>query len=139
MKPTSREWVEKAEGDFHSAAREMRARKAPNFDLACFCAEQCAEKYLKALLQERQRAIPKTHELTRLLDPLAEECPELGLLRPLLKALTAFAVEFRYPGASATKRLAKQAYLDCALVRESIRRLLKPSRRGKTAHRSQRR
>jgi len=26
------EWVEKAEGDFQTAEREMRARKAPNYD-----------------------------------------------------------------------------------------------------------
>ena len=136
MKPRSREWAEKAEGDFRSAAREMQARKAPNYDLACFCAEQCAEKYLKALLQERERSIPRTHDLTKLLDIVVDEYPELDLLRPLLEALSAFAVEFRYPGASATKRLAKQAYLDCALVRESIRRLLKLSGRAKPVRRS---
>ena len=136
MKPRSREWAEKAEGDFRSAAREMQARKAPNYDLACFCAEQCAEKYLKALVHERERPSPKTHDLTKLLDLVVDEYPELDLLRPLLEALSAFAVEFRYPGASATKRLAKQAYLDCALVRESIQRLLKLSGRGKPVRRS---
>ena len=29
------EWIEKAEGDFQSAQRELRARKAPNYDAAC--------------------------------------------------------------------------------------------------------
>lgn len=125
MKPTTREWVEKAEGDFRSAAREMRARKAPNYDLACFCAEQCAEKYLKAILQECGRRILKTHDLTKLLEVLVKEYPELALLRPSLEALSAFAVEFRYPGASATKTLARQAHRECDLVREVIRRLLR--------------
>lgn len=50
MKPLAREWVNKAEGDFATAAREMRARKSPNYDAACFHAQQCVEKYLKALL-----------------------------------------------------------------------------------------
>jgi HEPN domain-containing protein len=128
--------VEKAEGDFRSAEREMRARNEPNYDLACFCAEQCAEKYLKGLLQESGQQIPRTHDLANLLDLLVGKYPELDLLRLALKALTVFAIEFRYPGASATKRFAKLAYLDCALVRESIRRLLKLSGRAKPVRRS---
>ena len=32
------EWIEKAEGDFQSAQRELRARKAPNYDAACYAA-----------------------------------------------------------------------------------------------------
>jgi len=50
MKPLTSEWVEKAEGDLATAKREIRVRKAPNFDAVCFHAQQCAEKYLKALL-----------------------------------------------------------------------------------------
>lgn len=52
MKPLTREWIEKAEGDFATASREIRVRKVPNYDAVCFHAQQCAEKYLKALLQE---------------------------------------------------------------------------------------
>src|SRR5262245_6490438 len=52
MKPLTHEWIGKAEGDFATARREVRARKAPNYDAACFHAQQCVEKYLKALLQE---------------------------------------------------------------------------------------
>jgi HEPN domain-containing protein len=54
MNDLVREWVEKAEGDFHSAERELRARKAPNYDAACFHPQQCAEKYLKAFLVHRR-------------------------------------------------------------------------------------
>lgn len=50
MQPLKNEWIIKAEGDFATAQREMRARKDPNYDAACFHAQQCAEKYLKALL-----------------------------------------------------------------------------------------
>ncbi len=53
MRVLTREWVEKAEGDFHTAVREVRARNYPNYDAACFRCQQCAEKYRKALLQER--------------------------------------------------------------------------------------
>jgi hypothetical protein len=34
MKPLTREWVKKAEGDFATAQRELRARKSPNYDSA---------------------------------------------------------------------------------------------------------
>ncbi len=44
------EWVQKAEGDFSTALREWRARKNRNHDAACFHAQQCIEKYLKAVL-----------------------------------------------------------------------------------------
>jgi HEPN domain-containing protein len=33
-------WVVKAEGDYFSAMREYRARKHPNYDSACFHAQQ---------------------------------------------------------------------------------------------------
>ena len=48
------EWIEKAEGDYRTAEREMRVRKAPNYDAVCFHAQQCAEKYLKAFLAHHQ-------------------------------------------------------------------------------------
>jgi len=44
MNPLTREWVEKAEGDFTIAERELRARKTPIYDAVCFHAQQCAEK-----------------------------------------------------------------------------------------------
>jgi HEPN domain-containing protein len=48
MNLLTQEWISKAEGDFASSGRELRARKDPNYDSACFHAQQCAEKYLKA-------------------------------------------------------------------------------------------
>jgi hypothetical protein len=35
MNPLTIEWVDKAEGDL-TALRELRARKSPNYDAACF-------------------------------------------------------------------------------------------------------
>ncbi|MBN1670315.1 MAG: HEPN domain-containing protein [Kiritimatiellae bacterium] len=67
MNEVIREWVEKAEGDYFSAFREYRARKRPNYNAACFFAQQCAEKYLKAILQSRGIAFAKTHDLVVLL------------------------------------------------------------------------
>jgi HEPN domain-containing protein len=52
MKPLTAEWISKAENDFATALRESRVRKNVNYDAVCFHAQQCAEKYLKARLQE---------------------------------------------------------------------------------------
>jgi len=67
MKPLTIEWVDKAEGDFATAGREVRARKSPNYDAVCFHSQQVAEKYLKAYLQENGFSIPRTHVLLDLL------------------------------------------------------------------------
>ena len=67
MNPAVAEWVSKAEGDFATAGRELRARTKPNYDAVCFHCQQCAEKYLKADLQANNKHIPKIHFLLELL------------------------------------------------------------------------
>lgn len=67
MKSATAEWVKKAEGDFLTAGRELQARKSPNYDAICFHSQQCAEKYLKAVLQENDKHIPKIHNLVELM------------------------------------------------------------------------
>src|SRR5437667_10662757 len=82
MKPLTRQWVKKAEADFQSVRRELRARKQPNLDGACFHAQQCIEKYLKARLQEADLAFPRSHDLERLLDLVKPVEPLWEALRP---------------------------------------------------------
>lgn len=72
-------------------------------DLVCFCCQQTAEKYLKALLEESSLMVPRTHDLEDLLDRLIPIHPALSPLRRGLKFLIQFAVHARYPGFSATK------------------------------------
>ncbi len=122
MKPAVREWIEKAEADFVSARREYRARKQPNFDAACFFAQQCVEKYLKARLVQAGRTVPKTHDLSALLDLVLPLEPLWEVVRPRLETLTSYAVVFRYPGESATRDMAKTAVADAKTIRRQIRR-----------------
>lgn len=122
MQPLTTEWVQKAEGDLTTAQRELRARLNPNYDAACFHAQQCAEKYLKALLQEAQIPFGKTHNLSLLLDLLPERHSGLELLRPTLAILNAYAVEYRYPGESAEKEVARQAVMLAKEVKEAVLR-----------------
>lgn len=67
MNPLAIEWIAKAEGDYITARRERYARHSPNYDAACFHAQQMAEKYMKAFLQEHQLPTPRTHDLFELL------------------------------------------------------------------------
>lgn len=124
MQPLTTEWIAKADGDFASANRELRARKAPNYDSACFHAQQCAEKYLKALLQESDVRFPRTHDLEILLDMLMPGDPDWDKLRSEAQLLTSLAVEVRYPGSTADKARARAALHACHRVRVMARQSL---------------
>ncbi len=121
MNPLTLEWIEKAEGDFATASREMRVRKLPNYDAVCFHAQQTAEKYLKAVLQENRRPIPKTHSLVELLALIIEFEPVYLMLQPDLNLLEGYAVQYRYPGQAAEKPDARAALLAARRVRGFIR------------------
>ena len=124
MKPLTREWVDKAEGDFAMVEREARARKDPNYDGLCFHTQQCAEKYLKARLCEAGIEFSKTHDLVALLDQVIVVEPLWETFREHLGFLTDFAVTFRYPGESADKQTAIEARKRCRLIRRVAREAL---------------
>jgi len=67
MKPETQEWLEKAEGDLKVAQWEGQATD-PVYDAVCFHAQQCAEQYLKALLEEHNSTFPRIHDLLALLN-----------------------------------------------------------------------
>src|SRR5207248_9549841 len=102
MKRRTREWIRKAENDL-LGARSLAGSTPPLYDVVRFHCQQSAEKYLKALLQERGPAIPRVHDLEPLLDLLVAAVPTLGTLRRILISLSQYAVEVRYPGMNATK------------------------------------
>lgn len=121
MKKITREWIEKAEGDFATMERESRARKNPNFDAICFHSQQCAEKYFKARLIEADIDFPKTHDLCALLDLVVSVEPFWENFREDLAYLTDFAVFFRYPGESADKTSATASKKMCRKFRQAAR------------------
>lgn len=121
MTPLTLEWVEKAEEDFHVLQRERRARKYPSHNAACFHAQQCAEKYIKARLQEASTPFPRTHSLPALLQLVLPVEPLWTTLSPALNNLNVYGVNFRYPGANACKADARQALKDCRAVRKAAR------------------
>jgi HEPN domain-containing protein len=121
LKPSTREWIRKAESDYQLAVALSRRRKVTFFDQACFHSQQSAEKYLKARLEEANIVSPRTHDLTRLLTLLLPVEPLWTALRPALAALSHYAVEFRYPGNEATARDMKNAIKDAKAVRREAR------------------
>ena len=118
------EWVDKAEGDFNIATREMRVRKAPNYDALCFHAQQCAEKYLKAFLVDQSIPFKPIHDLEILLDLSTPSHPDLEFVRDLILLLNDYAVAFRYPGANATENDARAAVKAMRTVRMLLRHKL---------------
>jgi len=124
MRPMTVEWVEKAEGDFAIVLRESRARKNPSYDGACFHAQQCAEKYLKARLCEAGIEFAKIHDLVALLDQALAVEPGWQEFRGDLAYLSDFAVAFRYPGESADKATAADARQRCRRFRDVARTAL---------------
>jgi HEPN domain-containing protein len=76
MKPLTKEWIKKAEKDFRVAKREINA-EPPSLNAVCFHAQQCVEKYLKAVLQENEVVFQKIHDLEVLLHQSLSFIPEL--------------------------------------------------------------
>lgn len=90
-KPETQEWVEKSEDDW-AVVQQLMQVPNPIYDAVCFHAQQCAEKYLKAFLEEHSIVFPKTHDLIELLDKGGGLLPELDPLRLDLKELSKYAV-----------------------------------------------
>jgi HEPN domain-containing protein len=105
MNSATVEWVTKAEGDFATVRRELRARTAPNYDAVCFHYQQCAEKYLKAYLQENEQHIPKIHNLIELMLLCEEIDGSFEMLRADLVTMERYSVRVHYPGEIAKKSL----------------------------------
>ena len=121
MKPITAEWVAKAEGDFLVAAQIMRRRKHRVLDAACFHSQQTVEKYFKARLCEAGAGFPKTHDLVALLGLLLPIEPLWNPFLPAAQLLTDYAVDFRYPGDSATLAEAQQCLKNCKAIRREVR------------------
>ena len=120
MKPETQEWIDKAEGDRKVARREIQTAD-PVWNVVCFLAQQCAEKYLKRFLEEYNIAFQKTHDLLVLFNSGRESLSELDSLRPQLAHLSTFGIATRYPGTQADEAAAEDAIQTTEVVRTVIR------------------
>jgi len=90
-------WIGKATNDIVSARQILILTDAPT-DTVCFHVQQAVEKSLKALLTFHSVSFPKTHSLLRLLEFTLPFLPQFDGFRNQLAELSAYGVEFRYPG-----------------------------------------
>lgn len=115
------QWIERSEEDFHLAQVALRQRKFPAYNSACFHAQQCAEKYLKAFLVRHGIAFRKTHDLRDLRRQCVEVDSAMDLLTDSLLMLNQFAIDARYPGLPLTKDDARDAVKAMTQVRAFVR------------------
>jgi HEPN domain-containing protein len=114
-------WVARAEEDYVVATSALK-RQRPLVVTSCFHAQQCAEKYLKAILVAKGRPFPRTHDL-RLLNTLCGEAGvwiEVDVVR--LDSLSFYAVQARYPGDEPTLEQSHDGLKTARAVRRFARK-----------------
>ena len=123
-----RQWIERAEEDLRAAEYTLTLKENCPFGTICFHAEQCVEKYLKALLVFKGIDFPKTHNIPEVLALIPAS------VRPVLSAeeqeqLTDYATVLRYPGdwEPITREDAEAAVEVARRVREAVRKHLPPA------------
>ncbi|MCG9126594.1 HEPN domain-containing protein [Candidatus Poribacteria bacterium] len=119
MNPLTIEWVEKAEEDY-TTVKLLYQNAGSSKNIICFHAQQCIEKYLKVWLQEKNIPIPRTHKLEDLLDLITPYIPKWNTWKSDLSKLSNHALDFRYPGKSATGENVEIAVSTCDIVRHAI-------------------
>lgn len=118
------EWIEKAEGDFTTASRELHVTSRPNYDAVCFHCQQCIEKLLKGALTRCGVDPPHVHDVAYLVKLLREGGTALAAEERDLRLLSQSAVVFRYPGENATAEDATEVMAICERLRGELLGLL---------------
>jgi len=90
-------WLVRAHSDLALARAALTLADVVLED-ACYHAQQCAEKALKALLLYRGITFPRTHVVELLLDLLKAESESIPRDVDEALVLTQYAVQTRYPG-----------------------------------------
>lgn len=123
-----RQWMERAEDDLRNAEHTLTLGEDCPVGTVCFHAQQCVEKYLKALMVLHGVDFPKIHSIPELLALVP------AAVRPDLSAeeqerLTDYATICRYPGdlEPLTRDEAESAVKVARKVREAVRKHLPPA------------
>jgi HEPN domain-containing protein len=87
-------WIAHAEDDYGAVTALVRGRKKFLYS-ACFHAQQCAEKYMKALLIFKDQDFPKAHDLSTLSDLCGLAGIFIGISDTSLEFLSGYAVGTR--------------------------------------------
>jgi HEPN domain-containing protein len=114
-------WVSKAEEDRLCIMNNIKAANVP-WTVVCFHAQQAAEKYLQAFLVARGIRVERTHDLAFLLGRCMQVDSTLGILLGDSQALSAYAVDARYPDVMPgdVEKLAREAVRMCDRICSEI-------------------
>ena len=95
MKEVVSQWLDSALMDLRNIEKILD----DNFltPIACFHAQQCVEKSMKAVLESCGNDIPKTHDLFRLHELIIKQI-DLYIDLDLLQIISDLYIETRYPG-----------------------------------------
>ena len=119
------EWVAKAENDLTNAAHALKlGHKCPT-DTVGFHVQQCAEKYIKAVLVLNAVDFPRVHDIEMLVELLPNDVLAEWPIDEQ-RTLTSYATMTRYPGDYEPISLAEArgAVRIARRIRSAIRRLL---------------
>ena len=120
-----REWIEMADHDLTAAAAILKLGKTAPKETVCFHAQQCVEKYLKAVLVYRSIPFSKTHDIRALMGLVPRRYhPTLDDAMRL--RLTRYAAPSRYPrsGVNISWTAMRRAVTAARRVRREGRRKL---------------
>ena len=93
-------WFAKADDDLETARRVLGPER-PMPAIACYHAQQCAEKYLKGYLVAHGVPFRFVHELGYLIQLCAQLDPAFETLRPAAVSLNPYVATARYPAEAA--------------------------------------
>ena len=89
-------WIRRAEEDL-AVADQLLSDRVPYFGSIGFHSQQAAEKFLKAFLVWHQIEFPKTHDLSKLLELVAQRDKSLSESLQGILVLTVYGLDTRYP------------------------------------------
>lgn len=92
LRTVTQKWLEYAQKDLEAARKLVSSRQLTG--LAAFHAQQAVEKAFKAVLEEFDLGLVKTHDIERL---YALIDPQLQVDTDALQALNSVYIEVRYP------------------------------------------
>ena len=120
-----RGWLRKGDSDLLAVELALQANAA--LDIACYHAQQAAEKWLKAYLIAYNIPFPFTHNLARLIILCQTVDAAFTALESIADLLTPYAVEARYDNDFwPTVETVQEAYDAIQIVRQFVRQRLPP-------------
>ncbi|MBF0342911.1 MAG: HEPN domain-containing protein [Nitrospirae bacterium] len=117
---TVRAWFKKADNDLKVA--EMTLNQDDSlYDIACFHAQQCAEKYLKGFLVYNEVDFPKTRSIEYLIFICKPFAPAIQSILTDVEVLSIYAVETRYPMDDATYDITRQEAQKAIVLAQKVK------------------